>query len=87
MQRPKNITTVCIYKCRSTITVQPNKEYDLDNYLRSYVSQYLSFTKYIKQENIPKLPPPRTPTIHIIILKIPDTGNTESYNFPQYYNH
>ena len=86
-QHPKNIATVCIYKCRSTITVQPNKEYDLDNYLRSYVSQHLSFTKYIKQEKISKLPPPRTSTIHIITLKISDTSNTESYNFPQYYNH
>ena len=57
-QRPNNITTLCIYKPKPTITVQLNEEYNLDNYLKKYIAQHPSFTTYIKQKHIPKLPPP-----------------------------
>ena len=85
-QRPKNITILCIYKPKSTKTVQTDEKYNLDNYLKQYIAQYPSFTTYIKRKTIPKLPPPRTPLINVPTPKVSDTVNAETYNFPQYFS-
>ena len=47
-QRPNNITTLCIYKPKPTITVQLNEEYNLDNYLKK---NNISTSKKVTQYN------------------------------------
>ena len=79
---PTTITTLCLYKPNEKQTIKLQEEYDLDTYLKAYVSQNTSQQEILEIRPILQLPPPRIPPISISTPKSSDNKHHNSHKHP-----
>ena len=79
---PTTITTLCLYKPNKQQKLKLHEDYDLDTYLKTYVSQNILTKQIPTTKLILHLPSPQTPPISVPTPKSSDNNSHTSYKHP-----